>query len=234
MSFLSLRRLANPCLALPLLADSEGSVILGRRLYLDSIPREFQKYYSGSLFIHSVIHLINFNEPVAGRGTPSRARDWALVHSEMNCLRRHMCWKSKRFYWERAPGWRGGGWGNPGEQLCHMARSLGFYGDGISFWVIFSQSFWLRVLPGGAHLVKPRWMPERMILGGGRTGDVSFWPFPNFSGWWRLISSLFLTRTSCPKTTHANGYYGAWPGWVVSISMLPRTSLLNVPGVQFW
>ena len=29
----------------------------------------------------------------------------------------------------------------PGEQLCHMACSLGFYGDGISFQVVFSQSF---------------------------------------------------------------------------------------------
>ena len=26
-----------------------------------------------------------------------------------------------------------------------------------------------------------------------------------------LISSMFLSRTSCHKTTHANGYYGAWP-----------------------
>ena len=37
-----------------------------------------------------------------------------------------------------------GGWGNPGELLCRvarMARSLGFYGDGISFRVVFSQSF---------------------------------------------------------------------------------------------
>ena len=24
----------------------------------------------------------------------------------MNCPRRHMCWQSKRFYWERAPRWR--------------------------------------------------------------------------------------------------------------------------------
>ena len=33
---------------------------------------------------------------------PSRARNWALVqHSEMNCPRRHTCWQSKRFYWER-------------------------------------------------------------------------------------------------------------------------------------
>ena len=31
------------------------------------------------------------------------------------------------------------------------------------------------------------------------------------------------SRTSCHKTTHTNGYYGAWPGWVVSISVLPLT-----------
>ena len=36
-----------------------------------------------------------------------------------------------------------------------MACSLRFYGDGISFRVVFSQSFWLRVLPGGARLVQP-------------------------------------------------------------------------------
>ena len=134
-----------------------------------------------------------------------------------------MCWQSKRFYWERAPGRRAGGQGNPGELLCHMACSLGFYGDGIVFRVVFGQSFWLRVLPDGASLVQPRWMPERRILGGGRTGGVSFWPFLNASGWRRLISSLFLTRTSCHKTTHANGYYGAWLGWAVSISVLPLT-----------
>ena len=146
----------------------------------------------------------------------------------MNCLRRHTWWQSKKFYWERAPRWRAGGKGNPGEPLCHVACSLGFYGDGISFWVVFSQPFWLRVLPGGACLVQPRWMPERRILGGGRTCGVSFWPFLNSSGWWWLISSVFLTRTSCPKTTHANGYYGAWPGWAVSVSVLPLTISLNM------
>ena len=143
----------------------------------------------------------------------------------MNCLRRYMCWQSKRFYWERAPGRRAGEWGNPGGLLCHEARSLRFYGDGIHFWAVFSQSFWLRVLPGGACLVQPRWMPARRILGGGWTGGVSFWPFPNSSSWWRLISSLFLTRTSYHKTTHANGYYGARPGWAVSISVLPLTNM---------
>ena len=141
----------------------------------------------------------------------------------MNCLRRCMCWQRKRFYWERAPGWRAVGYGNPGELLCHMACSLRFYGDGISLWVVLSQSFWLSVLPGGVHLVQPRCVPERRILGGGWTGGFSCWPFPNSSGWWRFISSLFLTRTSCHTTTLANGYYGAWPGWTVSISVLPLT-----------
>ena len=68
-----------------------------------------------------------------------------------------------------------------------------------------------------------KWMPERRILGGSRICGVSFWPLPNSSGWWWLISSLFFTRTSCHKTTLANGYYGAWPGWVVSVSVLPLT-----------
>ena len=71
---------------------------------------------------------------------------------------------------------------NPREHLCHMARSLWFYGDGISFWVVFSQLFWLRVLPGGACFFQSRWMPARRILGVGRTCGVSFWPFLNSSG----------------------------------------------------
>ena len=112
---------------------------------------------------------------MAGSGTPSRAQNWALVsHSEMNCPRRHICWQSKRYYWERAPGQRAVGSGNPGELLCHMAHSLGFYGEGISFQVVSSQSFWLRVVPGGVCL--PRWMPKRRILGSGQTCSVSFDP----------------------------------------------------------
>ena len=37
------------------------------------------------------------------------------------------------------------------------------------------------------------------------------------------VGGGLLVPCSCRKTTHANGYYGAWPGWVVSISMLPLT-----------
>ena len=46
---------------------------------------------------------------------------------------------------------------------------LRFCADRISFRVVFSQSFCLRVLPGGACIAKPMWMPEEGILGGGRT-----------------------------------------------------------------
>ena len=82
-----------------------------------------------------------------------------------------------------------------------------------------SESFKL-VVPRIAQL---RWMLARGILGSRRTRGVSFRPFPNSSGWWWLISSIFLIRISCHKTIHANGYYGAWPGWAVSISVLPLT-----------
>ena len=68
-------------------------------------------------------------------------------------------------------------------------------------------------------------MLARGILGSGRARGVSFWPFPNSFGWWWLISSVFLISISCHKTTHANGYCGAWPGWAVSISVLPLTKL---------
>ena len=76
-------------------------------------------------------------------------------------------------------------------------------------------------------MAQPRWMLARGILGSGRTRRVSFRPFLNTSGWWWLISSVFLIRISCHKTTHANGYYGAWPGWAVSISVLPLTHLVK-------
>ena len=102
-----------------------------------------------------------------------------------------------------------------------MARSLWFHGDGIVLSLANHSDS--EVLPGGGRLVQPRWMLAMEILGIGRTRSVSFRPFPNSSGWWWLISSVFLIRISCHKTTHANSYYGAWPGWAVSVSVLPLT-----------
>ena len=171
-----------------------------------------QEYWSGLPFSSS---------SSCRKGDPFQAQEWALVsHSDMSCPRRHMCWESRRLCWERAPGWRAGGSGSPGGQLCRVARSLGVYGDGMSLRVFSDQSFWLRVLPGGARVAQPRWA-ER-ILGGSGTCGVTVWPFPNSSGWWCLISSMFLTRTSCRETTCADGYCGAWPGWAVSAVCFPE------------
>ena len=56
--------------------------------------------------------------------------------------------------------------------------------------------------------------------------------FPELFWWWRLISSVFLTRTSCRRTPHANGYCGAWPEWVVSVSVLPLTLTESPPRLK--
>ena len=77
-----------------------------------------------------------------GKGIPSRTRVWALTLrnglSEETCMMRN-----KRLDWEGVPRWREGGEGKPGELLCNIAHSLGFYGDGISFRAVSGQSPYL-------------------------------------------------------------------------------------------
>ena len=77
-------------------------------------------------------------------------------------------------------------------------------------------------------------MLARGILDSGQTRGLPPWPFPNSSGWWWLISSVFLIRIFCRKTTHANSYYGAWPGWAVSIIVLPLKQPVHPKGDQSW
>ena len=125
---------------------------------------------------------------------------------------KHMCWKSKRLYWEGVPGWKAGGLGNPRGLLCHMAGSLRFYGDKMSFQVVSGQSLWLRVHLGGARLL----LQDGFQTGGfwevGKTCGISFWPFLSSSSWWWFVSSVFLNRISHHKITHVNGYSDAWSG----------------------
>ena len=56
--------------------------------------------------------------------------------------------------------------------------------------------------------------------------DLS-WALPVGGG---LLVPCFFTRTSCRKTTHANSYYGAWPGWVVSVNVLPLIKIQDCQG----
>ena len=90
-----------------------------------------------------------------------------------------MCRQSNIFYWEGVPGWRAVGEGNPGELLCHMTRSLRFYGDGISFRIVFGQSsdpesflvvhalLMRRILGVVGHLVSPFDLSRTLPVGGG-------------------------------------------------------------------
>ena len=41
-----------------------------------------------------------------------------------------------------------------------------------------------------------------------------------------LLVSCSLLGPPFSKITHANGYHGAWPGWAVSVSVLPLTNTM--------
>ena len=56
------------------------------------------------------------------------------------------------------------------------------------------------------HAVSPLDLSGTLPVGGGLSV-----PYP-------------LSGSPVTKTNHADGYYGAWPGWVVSISVLPFQS----------
>ena len=131
-----------------------------------------------------------------------------------------MCWQSKRFYWDRAPGWRAVGKGT--QENCSAVWLQSWV---LWWWDYFLGGLWPSVLIQSLswwhmHCSAKMDASERDSVKWTDT-QVSFWPFPNTSSWWWFISSVFLIRISCHKTTHANGYYGAWLGWVVSISVLP-------------
>ena len=122
-------------------------------------------------------------------------------------------------------GWRGGGQRKPGRLLCHVAWILRFPGDGISFQLSPAN----RCDPGSFLVAHTLPTQDGFQWGGfwdaGRTRGISFWPFRNSSGWQWLVSAVFLSRTSCHKITHGNGYYGAWPVWAVSVNVSPNSGV---------
>ena len=146
-----------------------------------------------------------------------------LSNTQKWIVRGDTCWQSKRFYLESVPGGRAVGKGTKENCSAVWLEVLGFMVMGlVSRWSFANHSN--SVFPGCARIAQPRWMLARGILGREWTDSVSSGPFPNSSSWWWLISSVFLIRISCHKTTHANGYYGAWPVWAISISGLPLTT----------
>ena len=144
----------------------------------------------------------------------------------MNCTRRRTSWQCKETLLGRGAQAESRRVRETGRTAPLHGSEPQVFGDGLHFCAVFGQSF--RVLPGGPPIGQARWMPARRILGGGRAHGISFWPFPNSWGWWWLISSVFLTRTYCCKITHSNCYYGAWPGWVISVNVTPNCFVFKV------
>ena len=120
----------------------------------------------------------------------------SMYHLEMNWLRRHTCWQSRRLYWKRHPVREQEEKGSKKDCSAPWLIVLSFM---IMELVISGQSFQFRFLSGCTHITQPKWTPRKRILEHGKTHDLSFWHFLDSFGWWWLDSSMFLTKTSRHK-----------------------------------
>ena len=98
-----------------------------------------------------------------------------------------------------------------------MACSLRYYADRISFQLSLAS-----------HSDSESFLVVHALLSQGGCQRKEFWEvvgrFPNSSGWWWLISSMFLTRTSYCKITHTGGCNGAWPWSAILVNVSPNKS----------
>ena len=169
-------------------------------------------------FYNITVNLLQEGGPHPGpeTGLLSNTRKW-IVWGDTH-------WQSRRFYWEGRPGGEQEGKGTQENCSAVWLAVSGFMVMGlVSGWSLANHSI------SGSFLV------VHALLSQDGCWWEGFWevdrhavsPFhlSQTSGWWWLISSVFHIRISCHKTTHANGYYGALPGWAVSISVLPLTNL---------
>ena len=130
----------------------------------------------------------------------------------MNFSRRHMCWQSKRLYWERTPWWKAGG--NGTRKNC-SATWLAFWGfmiiQLVSELSLANHSDSRSFLVTHASYSQDGFQWEGFWKVG-RTctleSPLSFWRFPNSSSGWKPVSSAFLTERlllSCER------HWDSWP-----------------------
>ena len=110
----------------------------------------------------------------------------------------------------------------PGELLCHVACRPRVYGGGIK-----TNPNWLSL---ANHSDSESFMAVHALFSQDGCQREGFWEVvrhvvsPFDLSQTLPVDSMFLTRTSCRKTAHANSHCGARPGWVVSVSVLPLTT----------
>ena len=99
-----------------------------------------------------------------------------------------------------------------------MAHSLGFCGGGLSFWVVFSQSFY-----SVSFLVVNTLFSQDGCQGEGLWEVVGHVVSPfDPSGILPVVGGLLvLCSLPGPPVIRPNSYCGEWPGWAVSVPCLP-------------
>ena len=123
------------------------------------------------------------------------------------------CWQSKRLYPKRAPGRSAGGWGSPGELLCHMAHSLGVYGMWLaSGWSLASHSDSGSFLVAHASLSQDR-----------RPREGSCEVVRHVASPFDLSGTLPVGGGSCPKATGCRWLLGCLARAGGPASVLPLT-----------
>ena len=101
----------------------------------------------------------------AERGTPSELESGLMSNTQKWIVWGDTC-ADKAIYFI-GKGHLGGeqeGKGSQGNCSATWLAVSGFMGMWLVS-VVSGQSFWLRVLPGGARIAQPRWIPARRILG---------------------------------------------------------------------
>ena len=111
---------------------------------------------------------------------------------EMNCLRRHLYWQSKRLYWEVVPEWREQeGKGTQENCSATWLMVLGFMVMGLVWGLSLANHS-----DSGFFLVSCTLLSQDGLQQGGfweigRTCGISFIPFWNASCWcWLVLCSL--------------------------------------------
>ena len=107
----------------------------------------------------------------------------------------------ERLPWEGVRRWRTGEKGKPGELLCHMITVSGFRVMGLVSSLSPAspsdvRSFLVVIHSPNQDGIQRGWFWE--FAGTyGMASPVFFGLFMNSSSWWWLVTSIFLTRTSC-------------------------------------